>query len=216
MTDQTVRDPCGNEDCDLCYPLPRWKARRVIILRQTHFGEVKAATVEEARRVAADRAWKTSCSQEVVECQSPLIEPLDSESLNWHAEHDAEWCLHAVRERAASRPERFPRPVVCAWCENRFRTVFPFDSGEKQTQGDDCAASVYQKDGEWYVAGHYGSSHFDMDRLRFIANRPTAPLDPVCDQCLIERIAAGDLIHDPGLEPTYDATALVSTAGRGT
>jgi len=188
VTDKTTtREPCGNEDCDLCYPLPRWHATRVILLRRTNFGEVKAATVEEAQVLAADQAWRTSYSQEVVECQSPLIEPLDAESQAWHAENDAEWCFHAVRERVAAQPERFPRPVVCE----------SYDTGEKPTQGDDCAASIYQKDGEWYVAGHYGSGHFDMDRLRFIANHPTAPLDPVCDQCLNERIAVGDLIHDP-------------------
>jgi hypothetical protein len=198
MTDKTTRDPCGNKDCDLCYPLPRWKATHVILLRRTYFGEVKAATVEEAQALAADHAWKTSHSQEVVEDQSPLIESLDQESLDWHAESDAAWCLHAVRERVAAQPERHPRPVTCAWCGNRFRSVIPYEQEGKQTQGDDCAASVYQKDGEWYVAGHYGSGHFDMDRLRFIANHPTAPLDPVCDQCLVERIAVGDLIHDGG------------------
>jgi hypothetical protein len=198
VTDKTTREPCGNEDCDLCYPVPRWKATRVIIWRKTHHGEVKAATVEEARSLVTDDAWKAgTISYEVVERQSPLIEPLDAESLAWHAESDAEWCLHAVRERVAAQPERFPRPVVCEWCKNRFRSIIPYDTGEKPTQGDDCAASVYQKDGEWYVAGHYGSGHFDMDRLRFIANHPTAPLDPVCDQCLNERIAVGDLVHDP-------------------
>jgi hypothetical protein len=196
MTDKTTREPCGNKDCDLCYPLPRWNATRVTILRQTHFGEVKAATVEEAQQLANGSAWRASYSQEIVERQSPSIEPLDPESLAWHAGNDAERCFHAVRERVASQAERFPRPVTCEWCKNRFRAIIPHDSGEKPTQGDDCAASVYQKDGEWYVAGHYGSGHFDMDRLRFIANHPTAPLDPVCDQCLTERIAVGDLIHD--------------------
>ncbi len=197
-------DPCGNRDCDLCYSLPRWNVRRVVVLRREYFGALKALTPEEACAQAENLDWKSVCSQTVIEEQAAVAEPLDQESLEWYANHKAERCFHTVRARAAKLPERFPRPVTCEWCGNRFRAICPDEKGEKQTQGDDCASSVYQKDGEWYVAGHYGSSGFDMNRLRFIANHPQQPQDPVCDQCIHERIALGDLVADPkSCEPSY-------------
>jgi len=192
--------PCGNKECDLCYPLPRWNARRVVVLRREYFGEIKAPTLEEAHARVED-LWSGGYAQTGVEAQPAVIEPLDQESLAWHAKYGAEWCFHTIRARDAKKPERFPRPVVCEWCKNRFRAIFFDETSEKQTQGDDCASTVYQKDGEWYVAGCYGSGSFDMHRLRFIANCPTEPLDPVCDQCIAERVAAGDLVNDGRLDP---------------
>jgi hypothetical protein len=197
MTRSTpVSEPCGNIDCDLCYPLPRWHVRHVVVLRRKHLFEVKAATIEEARTLAEKLDQPSSYSQSVVEDQPILIEPLDQESLQQHAEHAALRCFHSIRARDGAKPTRFPRPVVCEWCKNSFRAIYFDESADKQTQGDDCAASVYQKEGSWYVAGHYGSGGFDMMRLRFIATHPTQPLDPVCDQCINERIAAGDLVTD--------------------
>ena len=118
-------------------------------------------------------------------------------------------------------PPQFPRPVVCAWCGNRHRSVVPF---ETSTQGDNCAASVFQATvesaemltrapnqyehhpptiaaGEWLVKGHYGSSGYDCDLYRFVKNAPTAPASPVCDNCIGERSSAGDLVQIEGHYP---------------
>jgi hypothetical protein len=118
-------------------------------------------------------------------------------------------------------PPQFPRPVVCAWCGNRHRSVVPF---ETSTQGDNCAASVFQADeaiaesltrepnqhehdpptiaaGEWLVKGHYGSTSYDCDLYRFVKNPPAAPASPVCDNCIGERSSAGDLVKIEGHYP---------------
>jgi hypothetical protein len=39
--------------------------------------------------------------------------------------------------------ERFPRPVICVWCNNRHRSSLPGGHGDG-TQGVGCAASVFQ------------------------------------------------------------------------
>jgi hypothetical protein len=76
--------------------------------------------------------------------------------------------------------------VTCKLC----KAQFPGDG----TQGWGCAASVYQKDGSWYVTGHYGSRLFDMNRYKFVDPKnkgdeswlpcPTENTDPVCDVCI--------------------------------
>ena len=124
--------------------------------------------------------------------------------------------------------ERFPRPIVCAWCGNRYRAAVPFES---RTQGCDCASSVFQVDeefqararaaqesrrtspqldalaraatiplGTWLVQGHYGSS-YDCGLFQFVQNAPTSPAEPVCDNCIGERLVAGDLKQIEGHFP---------------
>lgn len=76
--------------------------------------------------------------------------------------------------------------VTCKLCEAQF-------PGEG-TQGHGCASTVYQKDGVWYLLGHYGSRLFDMNRYKFVAPQhpddekacrvPTEMTDPVCDICV--------------------------------
>lgn len=123
----------------------------------------------------------------------------------------------------SATPDRFPRPVVCAWCGNRHRSIVPF---ETSTQGDACAASVFQiteanmqsiadmlsRDsdeadlptlavGEWLVKGHYGSTSYDCHLFRYVQNSPTAAADPICDNCIGERSTAGDLKQIKGNFP---------------
>lgn len=67
------------------------------------------------------------------------------------------------------------------------------------TQGDGCAAvCVFRKHlrgrAGWYVEGFYGSSDYDMRLFYFVKNPPLAEADPVCDNCIGERIMAGDLV----------------------
>lgn len=100
----------------------------------------------------------------------------------------------------AKADPRFPRPVVCEWCSNSHRSVIPEGIGRGK-QGDGCAASVYQEDNEWFVAGHYGSTSFDLRRFKFIWDLPTVPADPICDNCIGERYSAGDLVEIGGVEP---------------
>jgi hypothetical protein len=88
--------------------------------------------------------------------------------------------------------------VTCAWCSNRYRSACPSDL-DRGLQGSHCASNVVQKDGKWLVHGGYGSDEHDMHRYLFVANPPSAPADPVCDECISERLQAGDL-RDTGLE----------------
>jgi hypothetical protein len=115
--------------------------------------------------------------------------------------------------------DRFPRSVVCVWCGNRHRSVLPTDIGH-DTQGDACAASVFRVDeiilerirlvagsmvpiaiGEWLVHGNYGSSDYDCKLFRFVQNVPSVPADPVCDNCIGERLVVGDLERIEGHFP---------------
>jgi hypothetical protein len=55
------KEPCGNEDCDLCYPMPRFKIATPRIVRRVHEREIKAATAEEALRIYNEgTAWPSS------------------------------------------------------------------------------------------------------------------------------------------------------------
>jgi hypothetical protein len=108
----------------------------------------------------------------------------------------------------AEDASRFERPVVCQWCNNKHRRVVPEDVGDN-TQGDACAGHVFQvteemvprfaksgarvKVGEWLVKGNYGSSDYDTRVFRFVKNPPKAEADPICDNCIGERIMAEDL-----------------------
>lgn len=92
--------------------------------------------------------------------------------------------------------DRFPRPVVCEWCGSRYRSAVPtFDDDDNYTQGDCCAAAVWQdeKTGAWLLQGFYGSTNYDTDRFRFVRNTPAQRADVVCDNCIGERICAGDI-----------------------
>lgn len=127
----------------------------------------------------------------------------------------------------------FPRPVICAWCGNRYRAVVPDDVSKRHTQGATCAAAVFQVTeailtrtknpgyvphaapelvyvpraapelvlGEWLVQGHYGSSDYDCALFRFVRDPPAAAADPICDNCVGERIGAGDLQQIEGNYP---------------
>lgn len=96
----------------------------------------------------------------------------------------------------AKADPRFPRPVVCEWCANAYRSIVPEEIC-KRVQGDGCAAHVWTEDGEWFLAASYGSS-YDMSRFKFVWNLPTMPADPVCDNCIGERYYSGDLVRMGG------------------
>lgn len=96
-----------------------------------------------------------------------------------------------------SIPRFLPRSVTCAWCANRYQSACPSDL-DRGLQGSHCASDVVQEGGDWFVRGGYGSDAHDMHRYLFVANKPSAPADPVCDECISERLQAGDL-RDTGV-----------------
>lgn len=75
MSDLPAREPCENEDCDLCNPLPRWKISTVTVRRIRHEREIKAATLEEAMKVYVEgTAWPATYDEvtlEVLEISAP-------------------------------------------------------------------------------------------------------------------------------------------------
>lgn len=164
-----------------------------------------------------------------------LLDDLNKRSGGLHPDHRtsllAEWVPliadylvgpYATRRLIVTEDKRFARPVVCAWCSNRHRSVVPY---ETTTQGDGCAASIFQVtaanvaatqqmlwrgestskaligSGDWLVKGHYGSSDYDCVLFRFVQNSPTTCAAPVCDNCIGERVFAGDLKQIEGNFP---------------
>ena len=111
---------------------------------------------------------------------------------------------------------RFERPIVCQWCNNKYRSMFPKDM-QPGTCGDGCAANVWQvteeiqarlatkgvdaKVGDWMANGHYGDNWLDCTLWKWVKNFPTAAADPVCNNCLGERISAEDLVRIEGNFP---------------
>jgi hypothetical protein len=98
------------------------------------------------------------------------------------------------RDMPAETIVRFERPVVCVWCNNRYRSIMPGDN-DNYTQGDGCAAVCIYNNGQWLIEGFYGSTSYDTDVFRFVKNLPTERADPICDNCIGERIKAGDLVR---------------------
>lgn len=90
--------------------------------------------------------------------------------------------------------------VTCAWCKQQYKPAYAH-AEEGMTQGCDCACEVTEKEGVWFVQGHYGSGGYDCERWRFVKNAPTENADPVCDACIKLREAAGDLELVPGQYP---------------
>jgi len=62
------REPCGNDDCDRCYPLPRFKIGVERVVRVVYERTIKAATEAEARAIFAQgTAWPQSYDERHVE-----------------------------------------------------------------------------------------------------------------------------------------------------
>ena len=72
--------PCGNESCDRCYPLPRWKISRHRVQHITYEREIKAATLEEAMAIfEAGTAHPSSYDDlygEIIQRDDPVAEQL--------------------------------------------------------------------------------------------------------------------------------------------
>ena len=96
-----VKKPCGNEDCDKCYPLPRFKISTERVQRLFYEREIKAATEEEALRIYHEgTAWPSQYDDRydaVLEKKAPVVTRLVS-----HRD-DQNGCFHDIpdAERAA-------------------------------------------------------------------------------------------------------------------
>jgi predicted RNase H-like HicB family nuclease len=88
----------------------------------------------------------------------------------------------------------FPRTVTCVWCGNKYRSACPGDI-DRGLQGSHCASDVVREGDQWIVRGGYGSDEHDLQRYVFVANPPTSPADPICDECISQRESAGDLVE---------------------
>lgn len=79
-----VKEPCGNEDCDVCYPIPRWTVRTKRLQWVTHQRMVKATSKEEALRIVEEgTAWLSSYDDrpgEIVEQHDPVVTPAEDKA----------------------------------------------------------------------------------------------------------------------------------------
>ena len=94
------KGPCGNEDCDTCYPMARWKVQTVTVRRISHKREIKAATAEDALRTyAAGTAWPEGYDEstlEILERHEPVVTQITDEALlEFHRRHG---CWHAPED----------------------------------------------------------------------------------------------------------------------
>lgn len=94
--------------------------------------------------------------------------------------------------------------VACSRCQHTYRAIFA-----DTKQGSNCAATVYEKDGRFYIQGHYGSTVCDLMKLEWITGKgpeetealaaflAPRPCDPICDPC-IATLALHDRIRIVG------------------
>lgn len=92
--------------------------------------------------------------------------------------------------------------VTCKLCKSQF--------DGHGTQGHGCAAAVFERDGEWFVAGHYGSRLYDMMLYKFVKPKrlmdeswcpvPKVQTDPVCDICISVWVRIGRVVLIEGDE----------------
>jgi hypothetical protein len=82
--------------------------------------------------------------------------------------------------------------IACAWCAMPYLAF-----NVEARQAHRCAASCYQRDGVWYLTGHYGSHLADLILFRWNDYPPWLDgkaLDPVCDDCIEKLVTDGTLI----------------------
>jgi hypothetical protein len=79
----------------------------------------------------------------------------------------------------------------CDTCGTEYQSMFP---EHKQAVG--CSATLYKKDGVYYILGAYGSIDFDMQRYALKGKKYTE--GEICDQCINTLIKEGNaaLIED--------------------
>lgn len=92
-------EPCGNEDCDKCYPIPRFVVSTERVARLRHVRTIKAATAEEALRIYREgTAWPSSYDDRelaVLEEKDTVVELAEPRD----ARYAEDFCYHNLRER---------------------------------------------------------------------------------------------------------------------
>lgn len=86
-----TREPCGNEECDRCYPIPRWKVSTERVARVIHAREIKAESRVEALRIYREGTAHPSSYDdnevEILEQREPKIERMAPPTFSdtcWH------------------------------------------------------------------------------------------------------------------------------------
>jgi hypothetical protein len=73
----TTQEPCGNENCDSCYPTPRFKVSIERVQRIFYERTIKAKDAEEALHIVEQgTAWPTSYDDrgdEILEIKEPVV-----------------------------------------------------------------------------------------------------------------------------------------------
>lgn len=68
--------------------------------------------------------------------------------------------------------------MKCNTCNTEFSAM---DGFGKWNLASGCAASLYLKDGDYYILAHYGSKH---DMRRFALRKDKYERGHVCDSCI--------------------------------
>lgn len=96
MTDE--RGPCGNDDCDKCYPLPRWKVSVERVARVFNEREFKAATPEEAlAEYEKGTTWPASYDdrrESILEEHAPVVTLVVDDDEERRLRHLEMFCYH--------------------------------------------------------------------------------------------------------------------------
>lgn len=74
--------------------------------------------------------------------------------------------------------------VVCNTCKAEYD---PMPMFEETKQAYKCSATVYLKDGTYYLVGHYGSTVADMEHY-ILDSGAKFELGEICDECITELI----------------------------
>lgn len=86
--------------------------------------------------------------------------------------------------------------MKCETCEKTFNAM---PGLEEYDQASGCAASLYLKDGQYFILAHYGS-RYDMQRyaLKINSGGNLYQVGNICDECITFYIVAGHahLIED--------------------
>ena len=82
--------------------------------------------------------------------------------------------------------------MKCDTCDTEYQVMPGF---EDYNQAPECAATLYLKDGDYYILANYGSAY---DMQRYVLKRDKYEVGVICDDCIKKYIENGNahLIED--------------------
>lgn len=82
--------------------------------------------------------------------------------------------------------------MKCDTCDTEYHAMPGF---EDYNQASECSATLYLKDGIYYILAHYGSVY---DMQRYALKRDKYEVGTICDSCIKKYIDSGNaqLIED--------------------